>query len=251
MRPSLLRSTSTSSKRWLARQFRDPYVQQRVTHPAHFRSRSAFKLLELDATFRFLLPHRRKAAVIHQQHPRVIVDLGAAPGGWSQVVALKYGLVPDAARKKENDEPEDMQFYGLSQRAKLARQGAWSDRAHNTFERAPVPNIDIDTDDAPSPPPVIIALDLQRIAPIPGVHTLQADFLSPSTTQLIRSLLPRAANHDPHSPPPDISPIDLILSDMAPNATGHAAADAEHSLTLCDAVARFSETHLAVGGVLV
>ena len=56
--------------------------------------------------------------------------------------------------------------------------------------------------------------------------------LSPSTTQLIRPLLSRAANHDSHSPPPDISPIDPILSDMANNAAGHADADAdaEHSI---------------------
>ncbi|MDH3242859.1 MAG: RlmE family RNA methyltransferase [Alphaproteobacteria bacterium] len=62
-----------SSTRWLTRQLRDPYVA--AARSRGFRSRAAFKLIELDDRFRFLKPGAS------------VVDLGAAPGGWSQVAA--------------------------------------------------------------------------------------------------------------------------------------------------------------------
>lgn len=61
-----------SSTRWLERQLNDPYVKQAIA--AGYRSRAAFKLIELDEKF----PLIRKA--------KAIVDLGVAPGGWTQVV---------------------------------------------------------------------------------------------------------------------------------------------------------------------
>lgn len=67
------RGRTNSSARWLNRQLNDPYVQEAKRRG--FRSRAAFKLLELDEKFHFLKPGAR------------IVDLGAAPGGWSQVAA--------------------------------------------------------------------------------------------------------------------------------------------------------------------
>ena len=65
------------SQRWLERQLNDPYVAQ--ARAKGYRSRAAFKLLELDQKFHFL---KRGARVL---------DLGAAPGGWSQVAAAKLG----------------------------------------------------------------------------------------------------------------------------------------------------------------
>jgi 23S rRNA (uridine2552-2'-O)-methyltransferase len=62
---------------WMRRHLRDPYVKQAVSQG--YRSRAAFKLLELDQRERLLRPGMR------------IVDLGAAPGGWSQVAAEKAG----------------------------------------------------------------------------------------------------------------------------------------------------------------
>jgi 23S rRNA (uridine2552-2'-O)-methyltransferase len=68
---------TASSRRWLERQLNDPYVA--AAKSKGYRSRAAFKLLELDAKFHFL---RRGARVL---------DLGAAPGGWSQVALAKVG----------------------------------------------------------------------------------------------------------------------------------------------------------------
>lgn len=66
---------TTSSTQWLARQLNDPYVH--AARREGYRSRAAFKLIELDEKFGLLRPGMR------------VVDLGAAPGGWSQVVAGK------------------------------------------------------------------------------------------------------------------------------------------------------------------
>jgi 23S rRNA (uridine2552-2'-O)-methyltransferase len=66
-----------SSTRWLARQLNDPYVRE--AREKGYRSRAAFKLIELDQKFHFL----KKGAVV--------LDLGAAPGGWSQVAAARAG----------------------------------------------------------------------------------------------------------------------------------------------------------------
>lgn len=66
------RGRTASSARWLQRQLNDPYVKQ--ARAAGFRSRAAFKLIELDERFHLLKGVAR------------VVDLGVAPGGWSQVV---------------------------------------------------------------------------------------------------------------------------------------------------------------------
>ncbi|HTO40629.1 MAG TPA: RlmE family RNA methyltransferase [Rhizomicrobium sp.] len=68
---------TVSSRRWLERQLNDPYVHAAKTKG--YRSRAAFKLLELDSKFHFLTKGAR------------IIDLGAAPGGWCQVAAEKLG----------------------------------------------------------------------------------------------------------------------------------------------------------------
>ena len=68
-----------SSREWLARQLNDPYVKEARTKG--YRSRAAFKLLELDEKFRFLKKGAR------------ILDLGSAPGGWSQVAVARGAIV--------------------------------------------------------------------------------------------------------------------------------------------------------------
>ena len=67
------RKRSASSTRWLERQLNDPYVAR--ARREGYRSRAAYKLVELDDRFRFLKPGA------------AVVDIGAAPGGWSQVAA--------------------------------------------------------------------------------------------------------------------------------------------------------------------
>ncbi len=73
------RGRTASSTRWLERQLNDPYVRRAKAE--NYRSRAAYKLLELDEKFRLL-----KGA-------KAVVDLGIAPGGWSQVVRRR---VPEA-----------------------------------------------------------------------------------------------------------------------------------------------------------
>ncbi len=71
------RGRKISSVRWLQRQLNDPYVD--AANRDGYRARSAYKLLELDDKFSFL------------RNARTIVDLGAAPGGWTQVALKKAG----------------------------------------------------------------------------------------------------------------------------------------------------------------
>jgi 23S rRNA (uridine2552-2'-O)-methyltransferase len=66
-----------SSKLWLERQLNDPYVAQ--ARREGYRSRAAFKLIEIDDKYRLLKPGL------------TVVDLGAAPGGWSQIAAKRVG----------------------------------------------------------------------------------------------------------------------------------------------------------------
>jgi 23S rRNA (uridine2552-2'-O)-methyltransferase len=73
------RGRTTSSQAWLQRQLNDPYVAKAKS--AGYRSRAAFKLVELDEKFRFLKKGQR------------VLDLGSAPGGWSQVAAARGAMV--------------------------------------------------------------------------------------------------------------------------------------------------------------
>jgi 23S rRNA (uridine2552-2'-O)-methyltransferase len=73
-----------SQKAWLERQLNDPYVAE--ARRLGYRSRAAFKLIEIDDKYRFLKPGQR------------ILDLGAAPGGWSQVAAARVKAVEGSGK---------------------------------------------------------------------------------------------------------------------------------------------------------
>ncbi len=77
VRVKTAKSRAPSSTKWLERQLNDPYVRE--AKAKGYRSRAAFKLVELDDKFHFLKPGAR------------VLDLGAAPGGWSQVAAKRVG----------------------------------------------------------------------------------------------------------------------------------------------------------------
>jgi 23S rRNA (uridine2552-2'-O)-methyltransferase len=155
---------SESSRQWLQRQLNDPYVA--AAKAKGYRSRAAFKLLQLDEQFHLLKSTMR------------VVDLGAAPGGWSQIVAAK------------NDG-----------RGKL------------------------------------IAIDILPMDPIPGASIVHLDFFDESAPDKLKELLNGQA--------------DLVLSDLAPNTTGHARTDHIRIMALTEAAAMFAEEVLAPGGAFV
>ena len=155
---------ATGSQRWLERQLNDPYV--RAAKEQGWRSRAAFKLIELDDRFKLIRPGAR------------VVDLGAAPGGWTQV-ALKRG----GARAK------------------------------------------------------VVALDLLAMDPVPGATLLQGDFQDAAAEQAVLAALDGQA--------------DLVLSDMAPNTTGHGATDHLRIMALAELALDFAIRVLAPGGAFV
>ena len=224
------KSLSPSSKQWLARHFNDPYVRKRLSHPAQYRSRSAFKLLEIDDRYRRFL---------RCPDVRAVVDLGAAPGGWSQVVTALMGWQGEAwahARAKRRSDQGDDGRWGLSLDAPSEH---WSDSAEG--------GEDVEMRGRG----VVIAVDRLRIAPMPGVHTLQADFLAPETASMVEAIICAKANPD--------GKADVILSDMAANSTGNRTHDTQDSLDICNAVWDFTTKHLRTaksigrksGGVLL
>lgn len=155
---------SPQSQRWLERQLNDPYVA--AAKAAGYRSRAAFKLVELDEKFHLLKSGGR------------VVDLGAAPGGWTQVSVRKVG------------------------------------------ERGKV-----------------VGLDLLPVDPVPGATILEGDFQDPAAERAVEELLGGQA--------------DLVLSDMAPNTTGHAATDHLRIMALAELALDFALRVLAPGGGFV
>ncbi|MGI9369095.1 MAG: RlmE family RNA methyltransferase [Ruegeria sp.] len=80
------RGRKLSSTRWLQRQLNDPYVKRAQTEG--YRGRAAFKILELDEKYRFLVPGAR------------VIDLGCAPGGWCQVAVKRVNALGEKSGKK-------------------------------------------------------------------------------------------------------------------------------------------------------
>jgi len=194
-------------------------VQKRSCQPMFFRSRSAFKLLEMANRYDFLLP----------KDINVVVDLGAAPGGWSQVMAGKFGWSSDDAEEKGGSISEDSETL-------------WSDSSLPPEKSPHSGKMGRGT---------IIAVDLANILPIPGVQTVKGNFLEENTVQIIRGLLFNANNEQPK--------VDVILSDMGANRSGNQVHDSQSSLEICEAVFEFAKGNLRTadevgrpkGGVLL
>jgi 23S rRNA (uridine2552-2'-O)-methyltransferase len=85
VRVKTARGRTMSSTKWLQRQLNDPYVKRAKADG--FRGRAAYKILELDERFHFLVPGAR------------VVDLGSAPGGWSQIAAERVNSLARPGKK--------------------------------------------------------------------------------------------------------------------------------------------------------
>ncbi len=155
---------SQSSRAWLERQLNDPYVVRAKREG--FRSRAAFKLIEIDDKHHILKAGAR------------VADLGAAPGGWSQVAAKRVG------------------------------------------ERGRV-----------------VGIDLLEMEALPGVEFAAIDFLDPAAPDKLKAMLG--------------GPADVVLSDMAANATGHRATDHLKIMALVEAAALFAGEVLKPGGAFL
>lgn len=156
---------SKSSRRWLREHFEDAYVKR--ARQEGWRSRAVYKLIELDEKYHLLRPGM------------TVVDLGAAPGGWSQYAAYRVG------------------------------------------ERGRV-----------------LALDLLPMDPVAGVDFIQGDFREAAVLEACRERLGGA-------------PVDLVLSDMAPNLSGMEAVDQPRAMYLAELAEDFAREVLAPGGTFL
>jgi len=161
------KNRTVSQKRWLERQLNDPYVARAKREG--MRSRAAYKLIEIDDKYRLLKPGAR------------VVDLGAAPGGWSEIAARRVGAAEGKGK--------------------------------------------------------VVAIDILEMAPIAGVAFRRVDFLDPGAPAALHEMLGGGA--------------DVVLSDMAANATGHKKTDQLKIMALVEAGAEFAREVLRPGGAFL
>lgn len=160
-------------KAWLNNHVNDPYVQ--AAQKDGYRARAAYKLKEIDEALKLIHPGD------------IVVDLGCAPGAWSQYL-----------------------------RRKLAPQGAATGKLNGT----------------------IISLDLLPMEPIDSVHYIQGDFREDAVlAQLEEAVQGR--------------PVDVVVSDMAPNLSGNSTTDGARITHLIELAVDFATHHLKPEGALV
>jgi 23S rRNA (uridine2552-2'-O)-methyltransferase len=161
------------NKAWLHDHINDPYVK--LANREGYRSRAAYKLQEMDEALGLVRPGY------------LIVDLGCAPGAWSQYA-----------------------------RRRLSPQGAAVGELQGS----------------------IVGIDMLPMAPIEGVTFIQGDFREPEVVQqIVAALSGRLA--------------DVVISDMAPNLSGIATADAARMEHLVELAVEFSRQHLKPQGTLL
>lgn len=166
------------NKAWLNQHVNDPWVK--LAQKEGYRARAAFKLKEIDETFHLIRPGQ------------CVVDLGCAPGAWSQY--LRRRLSPTGAAVGE--------LNG-----------------------------------------VIIGLDLLPMEPIEGVHYIQGDFREESVLAQLEAALAL--------PDGSSRPVDVVVSDMAPNLSGVEGVDAARISLLVELAVDFAKAHLKRDGALV
>ncbi|MFT7414093.1 MAG: 23S rRNA (uridine2552-2'-O)-methyltransferase [Methylophagaceae bacterium] len=156
---------SKSSNDWMKEHFDDYYVK--MAQKAGYRSRATFKLEEIDKKDKLIYP------------TMTVVDLGSAPGGWS-----------DYALRKMNEKG------------------------------------------------TVVALDILPMTPLTGVHFIQGDFREDSVLEELTLVL-------------NGQPIDLVLSDIAPNITGVVSIDQPSSMHLVELALDFALTNLSKQGTFL
>lgn len=166
------------NKAWLNEHVNDPYVRQ--AHKEGYRSRAAYKLKEIDEELKLFKPGQ------------VVVDLGAAPGAWSQYLRRRFA-------------------------PKVAGQGG---AAVGDLQGR------------------ILALDLLELEPIEGVEFVQGDFREDEVAMRLAELLGGA-------------PVDVVVSDMAPNLSGIEVTDAARIEHLVELAIDFAQQHMKPEGTLV
>jgi 23S rRNA (uridine2552-2'-O)-methyltransferase len=170
-----------SSRAWLERQINDPYVARAKREG--FRSRAAYKLAEIDDKFHLFKPGT------------CVVDLGSAPGGWSEVAARRVGA---------------------------------SGR--------------------------VVALDILDMKPVSSVEFLKLDFLDQAALDRLKAVLGGNGQGKVHAKAQAKvqakaqGKADVVLSDMAANATGHRQTDHLRIMALAEAAAQFARGVLSPGG---
>ncbi|KAA8644500.1 hypothetical protein EYZ11_004610 [Aspergillus tanneri] len=179
---------------------RDAYY--RLAKEQNWRARSAFKLIQIDEQFD-LFEHESPEKVTR------VVDLCAAPGSWSQVLS-RVLIKGESFGRRSWVEKKRKEMKALV-RANTGVADHSDEEMDGQVELKPRANVKI------------VSIDLQPMAPLEGITTLKADITHPSTIPLLlRALDPDAYDSTTTSPsalrPPH--PVDLVISDGAPDVTG-------------------------------
>ncbi|KAJ5316980.1 hypothetical protein PENANT_c030G05411 [Penicillium antarcticum] len=182
---------------------RDAYY--RLAKEQNWRARSAFKLIQIDEQFD-LFEHEDPDNVTR------VVDLCAAPGSWSQVLSRVLIKGESFGRRAWLEKKHQAQ-QGLADEP--TSDDKMEIEPSSSSELKPRKNVKI------------VSIDLQPMAPLEGITTLKADITHPSTIPLLlRALDPEAYAQasDLQSSAPEVirqpHPVDLVISDGAPDVTG-------------------------------
>ena len=155
-------SKANNSKNWIKGHLKDPFVIQ--AQKDGYRSRAAYKLIEIDKKYKII-----KSGI-------TAIDLGAAPGGWSQVLSKKIGL-----------------------------KGK------------------------------VVGIDLLEVSPIKGIDFIQGDFMQ---EEILNEMVDKLEN----------KPVDLVISDMAPNISGIKSSDQAGIIHLNELALQFAVKWLKPNG---
>ncbi|EME28102.1 ribosomal RNA large subunit methyltransferase E [Galdieria sulphuraria] len=188
---------TASSSRWKIQRRKDLYAQ--AAYNEGLRSRAAYKLLEMMEQFHFI------------QQTSVVVDLGAAPGGWSLVAKQYLELCSKVPWKVPLDELASVpQVNVMRSTGRLVRR---------TRGR-------------------LISVDISDMEPIAGATFIQGDFCEQETQQRITKVLYG-------------DEVDVVLSDMCPNTSGVKELDHERIIELAFSASHFAIHHLCNGGTFL